>query len=123
MSKSTPPSLPRPVRQRALRHGQRRGELVGVPDVEEHPLRQLARHALRLEVDDEQRLPPDELLRVLPLAFEAGEDTAGVIAEADGQLHELLRSRHIIHALNRAEADVERFAEPTAEPWASPAPA
>src|SRR5262249_37348594 len=56
---------------------------------------------------DEQRLPSDELPGIGALQFQAGEDLARVIAEADRQPHELLRRRHVLDRPNRAEPDVE----------------
>ena len=55
-----------PVGHGPLGHRQRRDDPVRVADVEQHPLRDLARHPLRLQVDHEQGLPALDLARRPP---------------------------------------------------------
>src|SRR5262249_8932842 len=86
---SSSSACPGAVGHRPLRHRQRRHEAVGIADVEQHPLRHLAGHLLRLEIDDEQRLLADQLLQVLALLFHARKDRSRVIAEADGEPNQL----------------------------------
>src|SRR5262249_52450386 len=102
-------SCTRAVGHRPFRRRERRHEPGGVADVEQHPLRPFAGHPLRLEVDDEQRLAADDLLRVLAFLLHPGEDRSRPIAEADGQTNELARRGHIVDRLNRAHAHVERL--------------
>ncbi len=57
-------TCPDAVWHRTLRRGQSRQDAVGVANVEQHAFRHFAGHPLRLEIDDEQRLTPNELLRI-----------------------------------------------------------
>src|SRR4029453_18862864 len=67
----------------------------------------LACHAPRFEVDDEERLAPDERLRIVALLLHAGEDLPDVIAQADSEFQQLRRIRYIFHALDSPEPDVD----------------
>src|SRR5690348_5264310 len=87
----------RAVRYRPFRHGQRRRYAVREPDVEQHPLAYDASHFTRFQVDHEQRLPSDYLARIGALLLHPGENDALMVAEADAELNELVRTRDVVN--------------------------
>src|SRR6187200_1916782 len=74
----------------SIRHfalGNREGgqDAVGVAEVEHHALRDFSHHLPGLQVDDEQRLAPDESGVVRPLRLHPREDRSLMVAEGDRQ--------------------------------------
>ena len=96
-----------PVRHRIFRHRQHRTHAVGIADVEQHPFRHNAPHLARLQIDHEQCLLADNLLRIGPLRLHSGDDRAFVIAEAHAQLQQLVGVRHISYRDDRPDANVD----------------
>jgi hypothetical protein len=64
-------------------------------------------HSSGLEVDDEEGLAADELLKVLPLSLHTRQDRARVVAEVNGEAYELARPRDVLDGENRPDPDVE----------------
>ncbi len=75
------------VGDRVFGDGQAGGDAVGEAQVEQHSLGGQAGHLSGLEVDDEEGLAADELLKVLPLSLHTRQDHARVVAEVNGEAY------------------------------------
>jgi len=92
-----------------LRHREHRSEPVCIADVEQHSLRKLSHHLSRFEVYDEQSLFAHNLVRAFAFLFDSREDRSFVIAEVHEQPDKLVRTFHIVDALDCADAYVKSF--------------
>jgi hypothetical protein len=76
-------------------------------NVEEHAFRSHAHHVPRRQIDNEQGLPAFDLVRVLSLLFEPGENRPPMIAEVDCQADESSRLRNVLDRDDGPDANVE----------------
>src|SRR5437879_12184227 len=68
----------------------------------------LARHLTRFEVYNKQSLTPFDFARVFALFLDARENGTRMVAKIHSQLHEFFRARDFLHALDGADANVQR---------------
>src|SRR5664279_2038381 len=97
----------RTVRHWGFRYCEDRPHPVGISNVEKHPFRDDAAHGAMSQVHDEQRLLAYDLLWILSLQLQAGDDGAGVIAEVDPKLHQLCRAIDVRHRFDGAYAHID----------------
>src|SRR5689334_9946392 len=99
--KSTGPS---PIGNGTLWNGKHRSDSVGVADIEEHAFRNFAGHFARLEIHDEQSLAAFNFAGIRPLLSDARENGSRMIAEVHRELHQFVRTRNLLHALDGADS-------------------
>ena len=97
----------RAVRDLALGDSKRWGDSVQVSDVEQHPLRGVAEHAARREVENEEGLTTLDLTRVRSLLLHSNQNRALVVSEIDSQSNELLRLCYVLNLADGTDAYVE----------------
>src|SRR5580704_1054983 len=97
------------VGNRPLRQGERGSNAIGVADIEKHSFGNFSGHLARLEIQHKKGLAGFQFARIIALLPDPGENRPRVIAEIHRELHQLFRTRHFLHAFDRADADVKRF--------------
>src|SRR2546430_9733113 len=102
-------SRPGSVRPRGFRKQECWLESVGEAEIEQHSFRDFSRQPLRLEIDDEERLPTDESLEILTLFLQSGQDRARVISKRNREANELGGGGNFLRRKNFSEAEIQRL--------------